>query len=287
MSVINFETGGCKRFRPHLDAYLSDELPAETRRGVLSHIEVCTDCREALESRRRVNELLRGAVRKDAAPLALRQRIRQDLRKASSPAWHRWMLAAAAMIALVAAGGVAVRLLNRAAPVRPQAVATTDANVRLLEIGLGDHVHCAIDKGFANLALTEEQMAEKLGADFIGLVAAVREQAPESYRVAVGHRCKFNGREFVHLILKNQRATVSLILTRKAGESFTRDDVATVLESVGAPVYGAHRQGFEVAGFEAGDYLAFVVSDLGGDDNLQIASTLAPAVRDFLGRQRA
>ena len=39
-----------------------------------------------------------------------------------------------------------------------------------------------------------------------------------------------------------------------------------------------------VAGFETPDYLAFVVSDQGMKDNLQIASRLAPAVRDFLGK---
>lgn len=287
MNIINFEKGGCKRFRPHLDAYLSDELPAETRRGVLNHVEACADCREVLESRRRVKEVLRGAVLKDAAPPLLRERIRQDLRKEASPAWHRWLLVAAAMIALVAVGGAALRMLRRAEPVQPQAVATASTNTRLLEIGLGDHVHCAIDKGFANLAFTEEQMAEKLGPDFTGLVAAVREKTAENYRVAVGHRCKFNGREFVHLILKSQRATVSLVLTKKAGEAFTRDDAATVLEAAGVPIYGAHMNGIEVAGFEAGDYLAFVVSDLGGDVNLQMAATLAPAVRDFLGGPRA
>ena len=286
MNIINFEKGGCKRFRPHLDAYLSDELPAETRRGVLNHIEACADCREVLESRRRVKDVLRGAVLKDAAPPALRERIRQDIRGGASPAWHRWLLVAAAMIALVAVGGTALRMLRRAEPVQPQAVASADANTRLLEIGLGDHVHCAIDKGFASLAFTEEQMAEKMGPDFTGLVAAVREKTTENYKVAVGHRCKFNGREFVHLILKNQRATVSLVLTKKAGEAFTQD-ATTVLEAAGIPVYGAHMSGIEVAGFEAGDYLAFVVSDLGGGDNLQMAATLAPAVRDFLGGRRA
>jgi len=286
MSVINFEKGGCKRFRPHLDAYLSDELPAQTRRGVLNHIETCADCREVLASRQRVKGVLRSAVLKDSASPALRERIRQDIRKSSSPAWPRWLLVAAAMITLIAAGGLALRLLRQGEPARPQAIAA-DANARLLEIGLDDHVHCAIDKGFANLTFTEAQMAERLGPDFTGLVATVREKAPDNYSVAVGHHCKFDGREFVHLILKSRRATISLILTRKNGEAFVRDAAATALESVSAPIYGAHLNGLEVAGFAAGDYLAFVVSDLGGEDNLQMASTLAPAVRDFLDGRRA
>ena len=282
MSVINFEKGGCKRFRPHLDAYLGDELAAETSRGVANHAEACADCREVLESRRRVKEVLRSAVLKDSAPPALRQRIRQGIRKEASPVWHRWLLVAAAMIALVAVGGTALRLLRRADPVRPQALAAAGANARLLEVGAGDHVHCAITKGFANLAFTEEQMTEKLGPDFAGLVAAVGAKTTENYHVAVGHHCKFNGREFVHLILKGRGATVSLVLTKKAGESFTRDDAATVLEAAGVPIYGTRVNGVEVAGFDAGDYLAFVVSDLGGEENMRMAATLAPAVRDFI-----
>jgi hypothetical protein len=37
-----------------------------------------------------------------------------------------------------------------------------------------------------------------------------------------------------------------------------------------------------VAGFDAGNFLAYVVSDLRGKTNLQIAANLAPGVREFL-----
>ena len=53
------------------------------------------------------------------------------------------------------------------------------------------------------------------------------------------------------------------------------------------PVYQAAADRYQVAGFEAGDFLAYVVSDLKGEANLQIASTLAPAVREFLMKIQA
>ena len=60
---------------------------------------------------------------------------------------------------------------------------------------------------------------------------------------------------------------------------------ADVIESSGVSIREARIKGLEIAGFETRDYLAFVVSDLGRKENLQIASTLAPAVRKFLTGQ--
>jgi hypothetical protein len=43
-------------------------------------------------------------------------------------------------------------------------------------------------------------------------------------------------------------------------------------------------QDFEVAAFETPEHIAFVVSKLEKRANLAIASNLAPAVRDLLGK---
>jgi hypothetical protein len=57
--------------------------------------------------------------------------------------------------------------------------------------------------------------------------------------------------------------------------------------AAGTPVYEARLQDYEVAEFETRDYLGFVVSNFAQQDNLQIASTLVPAVREFLARIEA
>ena len=54
------------------------------------------------------------------------------------------------------------------------------------------------------------------------------------------------------------------------------------MSASGVPVYRTSSESYQVAGFESENYLAFVVSDLRGEMNLQIAAALAPGVRQLL-----
>ena len=288
MNVINFEPHHCKKLRAYLDSYLNNELLVETTHEVLRHLEHCPACVEALENRRRVKQLLKTAVMKESAPPALQEKIRKSIRKDASRGWPVWTLVAAAVVLLIAVGIAGLRLWNRSLSTRPDTVAgAVSPGAQILEVGLKDHVHCALDAGLANRVFTEAEMREKLGPEFFGLVGMVKDKMPGNYQVVVGHRCKANGREYVHLILKSPQTALSLVVTKKNGESFTQDHVAAILESAGVPLYGAHLNNLEVAGFETRDYLAFVVSDLSREDNLQMASTLAPQVQAFLSKLNA
>jgi len=225
-------------------------------------------------------------VMKETASPALEDRIRRGIRKETSRGWPTWTLVAAAAVFLIAVGLVGWRVWNHTSATRTNTIAQTNG-AQLLEVGLKDHVHCALDSGFANREFTEAQMRERLGPEFFGLVAMVNEKLPGTYRVAVGHRCKANGREYIHLVLKSPQTAMSLVITKKNNESFTANQVAAILESAGVPLYGARLNNLEVAGFETPDYLAFVVSDLGHDENMQIAAALAPSVQAFLSKLNA
>lgn len=285
MNVIKFEQNRCKKIQADLDSYLNNELPSETAKEVSTHLENCPDCQNALLTRQQVKAMLKRAVLKEAAPTELQQKIKSSLRQNPSTSRTWWMITAAAMIALIIGGTIALRLSHRSTPVDSVAVSTaSQADVELLKIGLGDHVHCAIDSGLANHVFSEEEMSTRLGPDFSGLVAKVKERAPENYRVVVAHRCKFNGREFVHLILKSPETVLSLVLTKKSGEAFSDDAVAAASLSA---IHEAPLTNYPVAGFEIRDYLAFVVSNLSRNDNLKMASTLAPTVRELLTKLEA
>lgn len=288
MSVIGFEQHQCKKIRSYLDSYLNNELLVETNHEVLKHLENCESCSQALADRSSVKTLLQNAVLREQAPAELRYRIQRDIRKSAAPfRWTQWALAAAAAaVLLVGALGV-VRLVNSRGqhPRVEQALSAQTVNV--LKIGLGDHVYCAIDHHLANQRFTAAEMAEKMGPDYAGVVDLVKKKVPSAYQIVVGHRCHVEGREFVHVILRNETAIVSVIVTRKSGESFPRDALAPVLEESGIPVYGSRLGEFEVAGFETREHLVFVASALGERDNLQIASNLAPVMRDFLARLEA
>jgi hypothetical protein len=54
------------------------------------------------------------------------------------------------------------------------------------------------------------------------------------------------------------------------------------MSAAGIPVYRTSSESYQVAGFESEHYLAFVISDLPGGMNLEIAAALAPGVRQLL-----
>ena len=285
MNVVNFEDGQCKRIQTYLDSYLNNELMVETNHEVLRHLETCEACSRSLEDRARLKAQLKRAVIQEYAPAALRERIVRDLRgRAFSFNKMSLALAAAAAVLVIAA---ATFLISRPTekPLSLQAkVAPGDVTGEVLKIGFDDHVFCAIDHQLANRQFTAEQMSEKLGPDYAGLVALVREKIPQGYTVVVGHRCHYLGREFVHLIMRNQSNVVSLVITRKNAESFPANAAAAIAQAAGGPIYQVAWANQHVAGLETRDHLVFVVSNEPSDTNLQIAASLAPSVRDLLAR---
>jgi hypothetical protein len=283
MSVVGFEQNHCKKIRSYLDSYLNNELMVETNHEVLNHLDHCQSCSQALADRARIKSLLRNAVLLDEPPAGLRHRIQRDIRKSGAPVqWAHWALvAAAAAVLFVAALGV-VRFVNSRESGLQVDQATAEQAASVLMVGLNDHIFCAIDHNIASRRFTPEEMSQKMGPEFAGLVNLVEDKAPGEYEVVVGHRCRFSGREFVHLILRNPKTIISLVITRKNGESFVANRLSSVAQASGVPLYDNRMQNFEVTGFETKDYLAFVVSNLAKEENLQIASSLAPSVRVFL-----
>jgi putative zinc finger protein len=294
MNIVNIEDGYCRRIRSYLDSYLNNELLVETNHEVLKHLEACEACSCSLRDRARLKDQLKSAVMQEYAPVALRERISANVRsdRRFKLSTFTFALAAAAAL-LVIALTVPFVLKSRTikGPLTLHAeVASGDVTGQLLKIGFDDHVYCAIDHGMANRQFTVEQVAERLGAEYAGLAEVLKQHMPQDYRVVVGHRCHYQGREFIHLIMRNQSDEVSLVITRKNGEAFPAADATAIAgaagvdQTAGVPIYGRAWQNVQIAGMETRDYLAFVVSNSTQDDNLQIASTLAPSVRDFLNK---
>jgi hypothetical protein len=134
----------------------------------------------------------------------------------------------------------------------------------------------------ANRHFTAEEMSTKLGPQYEGLLEVAKEKMPQDFEIVVGHRCHYQNREFVHLILRKQEEIVSLIVTRKNGESFPAGAAAAVMKAAGIPVYEASWHNLQVAGFETSNHLVFVVSNAEKSENEQIASRMMPSVGDFL-----
>lgn len=277
MNVIQFALKVCERNRNQLDALLSQELPDEARLEVQQQLENCAACQAELATRARIRQRLKEAVTKEFAPPELADRIRCEMRASSG--FPHWLIAAAAILTLTFGGWFTFAWLKPGTAETIAAQPLTPQSEQILRIGYGDHQHCVFDRGFKDRIFTAEEISARMG-DQLGLVAVTQREVPQEFQITVAHQCHFQGRQFIHLTLKNSSGSLlSVILTRKqAGESLVQEPASA------APVtlHHARLANFEVSGFESHDYLAFVVSDLPRAQNLLIAARLAPAVNRYL-----
>ena len=296
MNRVQFGDGACEKTRKYLDSYISNELLIETNHEVLRHVEGCPACASELQARTQLRTRLKAAVNAQSVPPELQARIREKIRTDHSSSWFSagwfasgWSRGAVAMAAsLVICVGVWLHYSPEKLPAladRPgqnvyiQKVSATLSAV--LKVGLGDHIHCSIFRKYPKDPPPAEKMEADLGASYKGLLPVVRAAVPDGYRVIMAHQCGYAGRHFIHLTFQKDGDLLSLVVARrKDGESLGA--LAPALETSGVPVYQAAAEHYQVAGFEAGDFLAYVVSDLKSKANLQIAANLAPAVREFL-----
>jgi hypothetical protein len=192
------------------------------------------------------------------------------------------------MAALVIAAGLWVNYSTERLPAladRPGQntyISRVSANLAaVLKVGLGDHIHCSIFRKYPKDPPPIEKMEGQLGPAYAGLLPVVRRAVPEGYKVIMAHQCGYAGRRFIHLTLEKDGSLLSLVVARKqTGESL--DGLSSAAAPSGVRIYQAAADRYQVAGFEAGNFFAYVVSELRNKENLQIAANVAPAVREFL-----
>jgi hypothetical protein len=295
MNRVQFGEGGCDKTRKYLDSYVSNELLVETNHDVLRHLEGCEACSAELEARTTLRARLKVAVKNQTVPPELQVRIRERIQNERGASWFTagWSRWAAMAASLVVCAGLWMNHSREKLPDiadRPgqnayfQRVSASLAAV--LKVGLGDHIHCAIFRKYPRNPPPVEKMETDLGPSYQGLLPVVRASVPEGYRVLMAHQCSYAGRKYVHLTLEKGGQLLSLVIARKnPGESLR--ELSASAQPSGIPIYQSGAGHYEVAGFEAGDFLAYVVSNLRGKTNLLVAANLAPGVHDFLMRMPA
>jgi len=288
MRTIPSSQGPCEKIQQYLDSYISNELLVETNHEVLRHLEQCAPCSEELETRIRVRTSLQNAVRGEVVPVDLQQKIRRRIHETSpGRLWTmgfslRWMSAVAALVVLSVAGWIALRERQT----QDTYIATISARLSgILQVGLRDHIHCAVFRKYPKDPPTFAQLAGKMGPRYAGLVPLVKKRITDEYRIALAHQCTYQGRHYIHMVLKGPSSLLSLVITQKnSGESFPNFKLAPALEAAGVPVYRGGVEQFQVAAFETQAFLAFLISDLPAENNLQLAAALAPDVHEFLSK---
>lgn len=279
----------CEQISPLLDAYLDNEVTRDASPAVDAHLRACSRCSRELEIRRTIRGRLQNAVRGETGTEQLQAAIRQSIERSQplpkSSMHYRVYIPIAAALIICLSGAIAyhfgyLRLTRRS---QDAYFASISAQIPgILRVGLGDHVHCAVYKAYGNQHPSLEQMAQDLGP-YKDLPSLVSQKVEAGYRVEMAHECRYRGRHFVHVTLRNGSTLVSLVISRRdRGESFEKDELVPALTESGIPIYQAAVQRFEVTGFESGDYLVYVISNLGRQDNLRMIATLGPSVIQFL-----
>ena len=281
MNIINFDAKQCERIRRQLDAYISNELLVETTSEVLRHLENCEECPRELEARMRIREALRRAVSGRPVPEPLRAEVQRRLHGSRSGLFLR---GGAARLALAVAAFILIVLSGLG---MKQWLTFRDGErmiARVLRLGVADHLHCAIHgHNYPEVPNPPDQIRQKLGPQYTGVLEVVEQKLP-GFQVLEGHICSIPGspRKYVHFIARGRGTILSVILTKREGEDLPPGRLLAADTSGGVNLYKTHLDGMDVAGFESASYLGFVVSDLGLNETLQIATALAPALRNSL-----
>ncbi len=260
----------CDRLRGQLDAYLDRELPEETRAEVERHVASCAECAAEIATRVRLRAQLQAAVRAVPVPDGLAADVRRISRgQTGRPHAGLWAVAAAAAVIIGAA------LFNfwraQTSPEETILRKTSGRLAAVLNVGLRDHLQCAVFRKYSKQPVPADQMAADLGPEFAGLAPLVQAKLPADFRIIQGHRCSAGGRQYTHFIVSGGGKLISLILTRKQSG-----------EALGSGIYQTGVDRFQVVGLESHGYLCYVISDLDAQQNLQWAANLAPTLRQYL-----
>ncbi len=269
----------CAEVRAMAESYVAGELPVDTNHGIIAHLERCEGCRGEFEARDALRQTLRTAFRRstDLAPdPRFVARVHEHAAGGQGATRRhgvsvRW-LAIAASLGLIALVGWQLRV-GQPATADPRA-----ALAALTTHAAGDHRYCALEHALEQPPLSLEEAARRYGAVYGRLreaVAASPTVRAGNVEILSAHWCEFQGRRFVHVVVRRKQHVVSLLLTPvQAAASADAAHIAA------CPV----ADGFRVACFDARGHAGFVVSDLSDDENLSLARELAPILQEYLAR---
>lgn len=244
-----------------------------------------------------LGSLLKAAIERQPVPPNLDSRIRAKIEESETPRrffrvpWGRQLMAAAAIVAVCAGGWLALKrdrmpgLTDR--PAQDAYIRELSAKLAtVVGVGLRDHIHCSVFRQYPKNPPSLVEMETKLGPAYSGLLPVVQTSMPRGYRVIMAHRCGYAGRKFVHLTLTDGKDLLSLVIAQKQ-DGETLSTLRPAMLRAGLPVYKGEAEKYSVAAFEAGQQLAFVVSEKPPAINLAIAVALAPGVRKVLLEAKA
>ena len=183
--------------REWIEAYLDEELDAQRRAEVAGHLATCAACAELHSRLQSQRDAIRSFAPRYNAPAALRQSIRQSLRRESSAAAFPWRgLAIAASVLL------AVSLAwNLTQPGRPS---TLVADV------LSSHVRSMMENHLLDVASTDQHTVKPWFDGRLDFSPQVRDLASEGFPLAGGRVDYLAGRTVAALVYHRRKHIINV-----------------------------------------------------------------------------
>lgn len=296
----------CKDFKEIADSYLSNELLVETNHEVLKHLENCANCRRELGARRELRETLRLAVKNSPRSQinpSFAFRLKNTLREnafGSAKVWN--FFGAKAVFASLFAFlilAVAFGIIWRKPPIQVTNAPQNESNKANLNLpndtfrvqqadfiearkdAIDDHKNCALTHNLKEKPISLDEAAKLYGEANKNfdkkVVEALREVFGDKVKFIKTHNCMINGRHFAHVIVEFQNKIVSVLMTKHEKSEEKKDSDAISCQSA---------NGLQIACFESGNYSIFIISDLPESDNLLIARTISPSLKQHINGVR-
>lgn len=270
----------CREFREVSESYLSDELLAETNHQINHHLEHCPDCRADFASRKvlrkRVNSAGLNAADFQINPVfnnKLEIGLRDEALRSGfwSKLWLSPKVLLPAMAVLVLAFGFGAFFLNNESSNSITASnSLTNGLAELAHFAAGNHKDCALEKLGMWEKMSQSDYPEKAGYSE-KILAPLQAKYSDNVEMLSVHDCKYQGKQFTHVVLRNGSNIVSVFF-----------DKSGVLSSPGgsrvSPILSEVEDGLQVASFASNAKSIFVISDLSETENLFIARVLSSSL---------
>jgi hypothetical protein len=275
----------CSEFNEISEAYLCDELLVETNILLFRHLEDCRKCRRDFAARRALRSQMSSSVRacdEFRIDPTFAGRLTAELKAAAlyESSWRGFLvprilvpLFAGVLIAGILGFGMVDPSFKRTLSLIgvPSATPIIEGVGEMLADAVGHHRTCAVEK----LKIWERMAKTDPPIEPVYLATIVKPlQENVSDRIELLHTddCFFEGKAFVHVILKDGGKVVSVFFA-KAGHipGNAAEQTTSILSQA--------ETGYQVAAFRKDTQTVFVVSDLTETENLSVARTLLNAWR--------
>jgi len=277
----------CEQVGELLDFYIDRELPAAETATVAAHLAGCAQCRMAVDELAAFRMRLRSAAHSVPVPDEMAGRMianahRSEVAPFRSP--RLMAIAAAAVLTIGVVGYQLGHLRDTAARQDSYLAQIAGETAPIMRVGLKDHVHCAVFRKLPARQPSFQEMTAELGPEYADLLPVLEKNTPPGMRVAMAHKCRYRGRQYVHLVATDGQHLMSLILAqREDGEAFEAE-LREVARESGAPLYSTGVRDYSIAGFETEKHLVYLVSDTDQTRNLRTLQAMTAPVREVLRR---